>query len=86
MRDQPSTISMTTRELFFKHIAQTSPAPLALEIVRAEGLWLFDAEGKKYLDAIGGISVCNTGHRHPAVLDAIRKQTESYLHIWFMEN
>ncbi len=72
---------MTTRELFFKHIAQTSPAPLALEIVRAEGLNLFDANGKKYIDAIGGISVCNTGHRHPAVLEAIHHQTERYLHI-----
>jgi acetylornithine/N-succinyldiaminopimelate aminotransferase len=72
---------MNTRELFFKHIAQTSPAPLALEIVRAEGLYLFDAGGKKYFDAIGGISVCNTGHRHPAVLEAIRDQTERYLHI-----
>ena len=72
---------MTTRELFFRHIAQTSPAPLALEIVRAEGLYLFDADGKKYLDAIGGISVCNTGHRHPAVLEAIHDQTERYLHI-----
>jgi acetylornithine/N-succinyldiaminopimelate aminotransferase len=72
---------MNQRELFFKHIAQTSPAPLALEIVRAEGLYLFDANGKKYFDAIGGISVCNTGHRHPAVLEAIRDQTERYLHI-----
>jgi acetylornithine/succinyldiaminopimelate/putrescine aminotransferase len=72
---------MTTRELFFKHLGQTSPAPLALEIVRAEGLYLYDAEGKKFLDAIGGISVCNTGHRHPAVVEAIKNQTEQYLHI-----
>ena len=51
---------MNQRELFFKHIGQTSPTPIALEIVRAEGLYLYDAAGKKYLDAIGGISVCNT--------------------------
>src|SRR5215475_20403 len=72
---------MNQRELFFKHIAQTSPSPLALEIVRAEGVHLFDADGKKFIDGIGGISVCNTGHRHPAVLEAIRRQTEQYLHI-----
>ena len=78
---QLSTIKMNQRELFFKHIAQTSPTPIALEIVRADGLYLYDAEGKKYLDAIGGISVCNTGHRHPAVLEAIRYQMEHYLHI-----
>ncbi len=72
---------MNNRELFFRHLAQTSPAPLALEIVRADGVWLFDAEGKKYLDAIGGISVCNTGHRHPEVVRAIRDQADQYLHV-----
>ena len=72
---------MNQRELFYKHIAQTSPTPLALEIVHAEGLYLTDASGKKYLDAIGGISVCNTGHRHPEVIQAIREQADRYLHI-----
>lgn len=72
---------MNQRELFYKHIAQTSPSPLALEIVHAEGLYLNDASGKKYLDAIGGISVCNTGHRHPEVIRAIREQADRYLHI-----
>ena len=72
---------MNQRELFYKHIAQTSPSPLALEIVRAEGIYLHDVSGKKYLDAIGGISVCNTGHRHPDVVQAIREQTDRYLHI-----
>ncbi len=72
---------MNQREIFYKHIAQTSPSPLALEIVHAEGLYLNDASGKKYLDAIGGISVCNTGHRHPDVIQAIREQADRYLHI-----
>ena len=72
---------MNQREIFFKHLGQTSPAPIALEIVRAEGLYLYDAAGKKYLDAIGGISVCNTGHRHPAVVQAIRDQADRYLHV-----
>jgi len=72
---------MNQRELFFTHLGQTSAAPLALEIVRAEGLYLYDITGKRYLDAIGGISVCNTGHRHPDVVQAIRDQAERYLHI-----
>jgi len=72
---------MNNRELFFKHLGQTSPAPLALEIVRAEGLFLYDVSGKKYIDAIGGISVCNTGHRHPDIVRAIRDQTERFLHV-----
>lgn len=72
---------MNQRQLFFQHLAQTSPAPLALEIVRAEGMYLHDASGKAYLDLIGGISVCNTGHRHPDVLEAMRRQMDQYLHI-----
>lgn len=72
---------MNQRELFLQHVAQTSMAPLALEIVRAEGSLLFDAAGKEYIDLIGGISVANTGHRHPKVLEAIRAQLDAYLHI-----
>ncbi len=72
---------MLLRELFFKHIGQTSPAPLGLEIVRAEGVYLYDVTGKKYLDAIGGISVCNTGHRHPDVVSAIKDQADRFLHV-----
>jgi acetylornithine/succinyldiaminopimelate/putrescine aminotransferase len=72
---------MTQRELFLHHIAQTSQSPLALEIIRAEGALLLDANGKKYIDLIGGISVANVGHRHPKVIEAIQKQLDAYLHI-----
>ena len=72
---------MTNRQLFLDHVGQTSDAPLALEIVRAEGSKLFDADGKAYIDLIGGISVCNVGHRHPKVIEAIKKQLDDYMHI-----
>jgi acetylornithine/succinyldiaminopimelate/putrescine aminotransferase len=72
---------MTNRQLFLNHVGQTSDTPLALEIVKAEGCKLFDADGKTYIDLIGGISVCNVGHRHPKVIEAIKKQLEDYLHI-----
>ncbi|MFT3936898.1 MAG: aspartate aminotransferase family protein [Chitinophagaceae bacterium] len=72
---------MNQRSLFLQHVAQTSTAPLALDIVHAEGCYLQDAEGKKYLDLIGGISVCNIGHRHPDVVDAIKAQADQYLHV-----
>jgi acetylornithine/N-succinyldiaminopimelate aminotransferase len=72
---------MNQREIFLRHVAQTSPAPLGLEIVKAEGCLLYDANGKDYLDLIGGISVANTGHRHPKVIQAIQQQLEAYLHI-----
>jgi acetylornithine/N-succinyldiaminopimelate aminotransferase len=72
---------MNQRELFLRHVAQTSPEPLALEIIKAEGVYLYDAGGKKYLDLIGGISVCNTGHRHPKVVEAIKTQADKFLHL-----
>ena len=72
---------MTNRQLFLNHVGQTSEAPLALEIIKAEGCKLSDANGKEYIDLIGGISVCNVGHRHPAVIEAIKKQLDDYLHI-----
>ncbi len=72
---------MNQRELFLRHVAQTSPAPLALEIVKAEGSYLYDAQGNTYIDLIGGISVCNVGHRHPEVVKAIKTQADAYLHV-----
>jgi acetylornithine/succinyldiaminopimelate/putrescine aminotransferase len=72
---------MNQRQLFLQHVAQTSPAPLALEIVKAEGCTLWDVKGKAYLDLISGISVCNMGHRHPKVVEAIKDQADKYLHL-----
>lgn len=54
---------------------------MALEIVKAEGSTLWDADGKSFIDLIAGISVCNIGHRHPAVTNAIKKQVDQYLHL-----
>lgn len=72
---------MTTRQLFFQHVAQTSPFPLSLEIVKAEGIYMEAADGKKYIDFISGIAVSNVGHCHPAVVKAIQQQAETYMHL-----
>ncbi len=72
---------LNLRQLFLNHVAQTSPEPLALEIERAEGVYMYDKTGKSYLDLIAGISVSNLGHRHPAVCEAIHKQTDKYMHL-----
>ncbi len=72
---------MNQRELFLRHVAQTSPTPLALEIVKADCCTLYDATGTEYIDLIGGISVANVGHRHPKVIAAIQQQLDAYLHI-----
>jgi acetylornithine/N-succinyldiaminopimelate aminotransferase len=72
---------MTNRALFLRHLAQTSASPLGLEIVKAEGCTMWDMDGNEYIDLIGGISVCNTGHRHPKVVEAIKIQADKYLHL-----
>ena len=75
---------MDTRRLFFQHIAQTSDAPLAIHVKKAEGSLLWDDNGKEYIDLIAGISVCNIGHRHK---DVIRPSGNKLINIsmcWYM--
>ena len=72
---------MTNRQIFLNHIGQTSPDPLALEIVKANGSTLYDINGKEYIDLIGGISVCNIGHSNQKVIDAIKAQAENFMHV-----
>jgi acetylornithine/N-succinyldiaminopimelate aminotransferase len=74
-------LQMNLRQLFLQHVAQTSSAPLSLEIVKAEGCQLWDASGNTFIDLIGGISVANTGHRHPEVVKAIKEQLDAYMHV-----
>jgi acetylornithine/N-succinyldiaminopimelate aminotransferase len=66
---------------FSIHLAQTNPYPMGLEIDRAEGIFIWDKFGKKYMDLISGLAVANIGHRHPDVIKAIQIQLESYLHV-----
>ncbi len=71
----------SNRQIFLSHFAQTSSAPLMLEIEQARGMYLFDYNGKKYLDLIAGISVSNLGHSHPSVVAAVKEQAEKYMHL-----
>ncbi len=72
---------MTTRQLFLSHVAQTSPAPIALEIVKAQGIHMWDVAGKQYIDLIAGFSVCNIGHSNPQVIEAVKQQVDRYMHL-----
>jgi len=69
------------RKAFLQHQAQTSPNPMALHVVKAEGNYLFDENGKRYLDLIAGISVCNVGHQHPSVVSAVMEQAQAFMHV-----
>ena len=72
---------MNQRQLFFRHIAQTSPAPIGLEIVSASGIYQYDVTGRQYIDLIAGFSVCNIGHSHPKVVKAVQEQAAAYMHL-----
>ncbi len=68
------------RANFLRHVAQTSPAPMGLEIAGGEGVYLVDTTGKRYLDLIAGIGVSALGHNHPAVVEAVQRQAGTYMH------
>jgi acetylornithine/succinyldiaminopimelate/putrescine aminotransferase len=72
---------MSDRDLFFRHLGLPSRQPLGLEITRAEGFYIWDRKGKKYMDMVSGISVSNIGHRNPFVLNSIREQLDKYLYL-----
>ncbi len=72
---------LSTKALFFQNMAQTTMAPIALEIDRAEGVYLFDNKNKQYFDLISGISVSSVGHQHPSVKDAIIEQVNRNMHV-----
>jgi len=72
---------LTQRQLFLKHNAQTSTTPLLLEFVKAKGVYMYDVDGKPYLDLIAGIGVSNVGHCHEAVVNAVKQQVETYMHL-----
>ncbi len=72
---------ISQRQLFLNHIGQTSDFPLALEIVEAEGIYLYDKNKKKYIDLISGVSVSNLGHRNPHVVSAVKQQLDKYMHL-----
>lgn len=75
------TSSISQRQLFLDHLAQTTHFPLMLEIERAEGIYMYGKDGQKYIDLISGIGVSNLGHRHPEVVKAVKEQLDKYMHL-----
>lgn len=71
----------TLRHLFTKYLAPTSDAPMLLDIERADGIYLYSTDGKRYADLISGIGVSNCGHGNTHIIKAITTQTEKHLHL-----
>lgn len=72
---------ISNRQLFLSFNAQTTEMPLLIEIERAEGVYMYGPNNEKYLDLISGIGVSNIGHRNQDVVNAIKEQSEKYLHL-----
>jgi acetylornithine/N-succinyldiaminopimelate aminotransferase len=72
---------LTLRQLFLNNNAQTTHFPLLLEFERAEGVYMYDAAGKPFIDLISGIGVSNLGHSNPKVIAAIKEQVDKYMHL-----
>lgn len=69
------------RKQFLSHVGQTSPSPMLVEVERAEGVYFYTPEGKRYYDLIAGVSVSNVGHANPAVVKAVQEQAANYMHV-----
>jgi acetylornithine/N-succinyldiaminopimelate aminotransferase len=72
---------LTLRQLFLANNAQTTDFPLMLEFERAEGVYMYNTEGKAYLDLISGIGVSNIGHGNKEVIEAVKQQVDKYMHL-----
>jgi acetylornithine/N-succinyldiaminopimelate aminotransferase len=69
------------KDIFKKHQAQTFPFPSCLEVESAKGSYIYDVNGKAYLDFIAGVSACSLGHSNPIITDAVKQQLDKYSHV-----
>lgn len=72
---------LSNKQLFLQHVGQTSAFPMAVEIERAEGIYMYGPDGKKYIDLISGIAVSSLGHNHSKVVSAVKEQAEKHMHV-----
>ena len=72
---------LTNKQSFLQHLGQTSTASYMLEIESAEGIYMYGPGGNRYTDLVSGVSVSNLGHRHPAVIRAVKEQLDRYMHL-----
>ena len=72
---------MDNKHRFLEELAQTNPNPLLIEADHADGVYIYDKEGNKYMDMIAGLCVNNLGHNHPKIITAIKTQVDKHLHV-----
>ena len=71
---------MSNRILFQKHLAKTTEFPLAVEVEKGKGIYLYGPNGERYIDLISGISVSSLGHSNERICEKVKEQVDSYMH------
>lgn len=66
---------------FKRFQAPTSPFPMGMKVSHARGSYIYDTDGKKYLDFVAGVSALPLGHSHPAIQRAVNEQMQQYAHV-----
>ena len=72
---------LTNRQLFQRNLAVPAEDAKAMEVVKAEGIYLYTDKDEQYIDLVSGVSVSNIGHRHPKVVEAVKDQSDKYMHL-----
>jgi len=72
---------LSYKQLFQNHLGQTSAFPMSVEIEKAENIYLYGPDGRRYIDLISGIAVSSLGHNHPHIVDAVKEQASKHMHI-----
>jgi acetylornithine/N-succinyldiaminopimelate aminotransferase len=72
---------LDNKNKFLNGLAQTNPNPLLIEVEHADGIYIYDKQGNKYVDMIAGLCVNNVGHNHPKIINAIKSQLDKHLHV-----
>lgn len=74
-------MQLSNRQLYYQNLATPAFVPNAIEVIEANGIYLTDDQGEKWVDLVSGVSVSNVGHRHQKVVNAIKEQTDKYMHL-----
>lgn len=64
-----------------RHLAQTNPHGLGIQVEKAEGIYIYDKNGRRYVDLVAGLAVSALGHGNPAIKKALNDQIDRYLHV-----
>ncbi|MEA3448268.1 MAG: aspartate aminotransferase family protein [Bacteroidota bacterium] len=66
---------------FRQRLGQTSENPMMFSASKAKGIYIYDEHGNPFIDLVSGVSVCNLGHQHPEIVQAVKEQIDKHMHL-----